>query len=150
MSDTVQVAAQSQTQHAVARRLRDVGHRATPQQLLILGVFAPGEHLMAHEVHARVNELSPVVNLSTVYRTLELFRDIGLLSETDVGTGSRQYELLEGARHHHLICRVCGEMLVIDDDVMRDLSDVLRERYRFEARIDHLALFGRCEVCAAP
>jgi Fur family ferric uptake transcriptional regulator len=150
MSDTVQVAAQSQTQHAVARRLRDVGHRATPQRLLVLGVFAPGEHLMADEVHARVNELSPVVNLSTVYRTLELFRDIGLLSETDVGTGSRQYELLEGARHHHLICRVCGEMLVIDDDVMRDLSDVLRERYRFEARIDHLALFGRCEVCAAP
>jgi Fur family ferric uptake transcriptional regulator len=150
MSDTVQVAAQSQTQHAVARRLRDVGHRATPQRLLILGVFAPGEHLTADEVHARVNELSPVVNLSTVYRTLELFRDIGLLSETDLGTGSRQYELLEGARHHHLICRVCGEMLVIDDDVMRDLSDVLRERYRFEARIDHLALFGRCEVCAAP
>src|SRR5688572_20215753 len=98
MSDTVQVAAQGQTQHAVARRLRDVGHRATPQRLLILGVFAPGEHLRADEVHARVNELSPVVNVSTVYRTLELFHDIGLLSETDLGTGSRQYELLEGAR----------------------------------------------------
>jgi Fur family transcriptional regulator, ferric uptake regulator len=150
MTDTLQTAALSRTQHAVARRLRDVGHRATPQRLLILGVFAPGEHLTVDEVHARVNALSPVVNVSTVYRTLELFRDIGLLSETDLGTGSRQYELLEGARHHHLICRVCGEMLVIDDDVMRDLSDVLRERYRFEARIDHLALFGRCEVCAAP
>ena len=150
MTDTLQTAALSQTQHAVARRLRDVGHRATPQRLLILGVFAPGEHLTVDEVHARVNALSPVVNVSTVYRTLELFRDIGLLSETDLGTGSRQYELLEGARHHHVICRVCGEMLVIDDDVMRDLSDVLRERYRFEARIDHLALFGRCEVCAAP
>jgi Fur family transcriptional regulator, ferric uptake regulator len=101
MTDTLQTAALSQTQHAVARRLRDVGHRATPQRLLILGVFAPGEHLTADEVHARVNELSPVVNVSTVYRTLELFRDIGLLSETDLGTGSRQYELLEGARHHH-------------------------------------------------
>lgn len=132
---------------AVDQRLRAVGQRVTPQRLLILGAFAPGEHLTADEVYARVESISPVVNRSTIYRTLELFRDLGLLSETDLGAGARQFELLDGERHHHLICLSCGQMLVLDDILVRELRDAIQARYRFEARIDHLALFGRCEAC---
>ena len=130
----------------LAERLRGVGQRVTPQRLVILGAFRAGEHLSADEVYARVDDLLPAVNRSTVYRTLELFRDLGLVSETDLGGGVREFELLAG-RHHHLICQACGHMLELDDDLVRPLREAIRDRYGFAAAIDHLALFGRCAEC---
>jgi Fur family ferric uptake transcriptional regulator len=128
--------------------LRAIGQRVTPQRLLVLAAFArPGEHLTADEVYARVGPLAPAVNRSTVYRTLELFRDLGLISETDLGGGVRHFELLDDGRHHHLICRACGGMLVLDDDLVEPLRDAVRARYDFDAAIDHLAIFGLCAAC---
>jgi Fur family ferric uptake transcriptional regulator len=131
----------------LADRLRRVGQRVTPQRLVILGALRPGEHLAADEVVARVEPLLPGVNRSTVYRTLELFRDLGLVSMTDLGGGSRQFELIEDL-HHHLICHRCGEILELDDDLVDPLRDGIRARYGFAPAIDHLALFGFCSVCA--
>jgi Fur family transcriptional regulator, ferric uptake regulator len=132
----------------LAVRLREIGQRATPQRLLILEAFRePGEHLTAEAVYERVGPLSPAVNRSTVYRTLELFRDAGLITETDLGGGVRQFELLESGRHHHLICRQCNTMVEVDDHVIAPLRDRLKEHYGFEATIDHLALFGTCAHC---
>jgi Fur family transcriptional regulator, ferric uptake regulator len=140
----------AQTPAALAARLRAAGQRVTPQRLMILGAFAhPGEHLTAEQVFARVERLTPALNRSTVYRTLELFRDLGLISETDLGGGVRQYELLDDGRHHHLICRACGEMIELDDALLEPLRDRIRDRYGFAAGIDHLALFGWCAVCEA-
>ena len=131
----------------LAERLRAVGQRVTPQRLVILGTFRAGEHLSADEVYARVEHLLPAVNRSTVYRTLELFRDLGLVSETDLGGGVRRFELLDG-RHHHLICQVCGGILELDDALVAPLRAAIRERHGFAAGIDHLALFGRCASCS--
>ncbi|HKG24065.1 MAG TPA: Fur family transcriptional regulator [Thermomicrobiales bacterium] len=132
----------------MAARLRAVGQRVTPQRLMILGAFAKaGEHLTAEEIVARVGPLSPAVNRSTVYRTLELFRDLGLISETDLGGGVRHFELLDDGRHHHLICRDCGAMLVLDDDLVQPLREGIQERYGFSPTLDHLALFGVCAYC---
>ena len=131
---------------ALADRLRAAGQRVTPQRLTILGVFTAGTHLSADEVFVRVEPLLPGVNRSTVYRTLELFRDLGLISETDLGGGVRQFELLDG-RHHHLICRVCGGDIELDDALVGPLREAIQARYGFAAGIDHLALFGRCAAC---
>ena len=135
------------TRHALLTGwLRAAGQRVTPQRLVILGAFRPGEHLSADEVYGRVERLLPAVNRSTVYRTLELFRDLGLVSETDLGGGVRQFELLDG-RHHHLICQGCDRILALDDDVVAPLREAIRNRYGFAAAVDHLALFGRCAAC---
>jgi Fur family transcriptional regulator, ferric uptake regulator len=132
----------------LASRLRAVGQRVTPQRLFILGAFAsPGEHLTAEEVFERVGPLAPAVNRSTVYRTLELFRDLGLISETDLGGGVRQYEILDDERHHHLICRKCGQMIELEDELVAPLRHEVERRYGFEVTIDHLALFGACPHC---
>jgi Fur family ferric uptake transcriptional regulator len=140
--------ASTHTPAQLAARLRAIGQRVTPQRMLILGAFAtPGEHLTAEEVFERVGPLAPAVNRSTVYRTLELFRDLGLITETDLGGGVRQYELFGGHRHHHLICRHCGGMLVFDDELVAPLRERVRERYGFDVTIDHLALFGWCAHC---
>jgi len=140
--------APTRTPTELADRLRAIGQRATPQRLLILGAFArPGEHLTAEEVYDRVGPLAPAVNRSTVYRTLELFRDLGLITETDLGGGVRHFELFDDHRHHHLICRNCGGMLELDDDIVAPLRDRVRERHNFAVTIDHLALFGWCSYC---
>lgn len=134
---------------ATIERLRDAGQRVTPQRVLILGVFTRGEHLTAHEVYARVARVNPAVNRSTVYRTLERLRDLGLLSETDLGGSERHFEILGEDRHHHLVCRGCGALFRFDDELVRPLREMARARYDFAARIDHLALFGLCARCQA-
>jgi Fur family transcriptional regulator, ferric uptake regulator len=132
----------------LADRLRSIGQRATPQRLLILGAFErPHEHLTAEEVYARVGPLAPAINRSTVYRTLELFRDIGVVTETDLGGEARYYELLDLERHHHLVCQECEAILELSDDLVEPLRSAIATRYGFDAQIDHLALFGRCAHC---
>jgi Fur family ferric uptake transcriptional regulator len=134
------------TTRGLADRLRRVGQRVTPQRLVILGALQQDAHLTADEVFARVEPLLPGVNRSTVYRTLELFRDLGLASMTDLGGGARQFELIDDP-HHHLICHRCGVILELDDDLVDPLRQRIRERYGFAPGIDHLALFGYCTAC---
>ncbi len=133
---------------AVSARLRAAGQRVTPQRLQILGTLRGGEHVTADEVFNRVEHLLPAVNRSTVYRTLELFRDLGLISETDLGGDARVFELLSG-RHHHLICRDCGVMLDLDDAIVEPLRQAVQAHHGFSAAVDHLAIWGRCAKCAA-
>lgn len=92
----------------------------------------------------------PAVNRSTVYRTLELFRDLGVIAETDLGGGVRQYQILDQERHHHLVCHDCGAIIDVNDDVLDPVREVVAQRYGFFVEIDHLALFGRCERCVEP
>jgi Fur family ferric uptake transcriptional regulator len=132
-----------------AAALRAAGQRVTPQRMMILAAFThPGEHLTADEVYSRVEMLVPALNRSTVYRTLELFRDIGLVTETDLGGGVRHFELLGSARHHHLICQECGHMVEMDDALVEPLRDAVQAQYGFSPSIDHLAVFGLCSYCA--
>lgn len=132
-------------------RLRAGGQRLTPQRMLILELlYAHGDHATADEIFAAAQERYPYLNISTVYRTLELLRDIGVISETDLGDGKRQFALLSGDRHHHLICLNCGSVREIDDAPFDALRMGLRAAHGFEARIDHLAIFGTCQACANP
>lgn len=132
----------------LADRLRRTGQRVTAQRLVILGVLHAGEHISADAILSRVERKLPAVNRSTVYRTLELFRDLGLVSETDLGGGVRQFELIEEVRHHHLICHGCGAITEFDDVLVAPLRQALHERHHFAATVDHLAVFGWCADCA--
>jgi len=131
-------------------RLRSSGQRLTPQRLLILELlYAHGDHATADEIFAAAQERYPYLNISTVYRTLELLRDIGIISETDLGDGRRQFALLSDDRHHHLICLQCGHVEEIDDQPFDELRAGLRAAHGFDARIDHRAIFGTCQICAS-
>lgn len=131
-------------------RLRAAGQRLTPQRLLILELlYAHGDHATADDIYAAAHEHYPYLNISTVYRTLELLRDLGILSETDLGDGRRHFALLSENRHHHLICLHCGAVQEIDDRLFDGLREGLHDTHDFTARIDHLAIFGACQACAA-
>lgn len=129
--------------------LRSSDQRATPQRLMILAVLQGAEnHLTADEVFQRLGPMASALNRSTVYRTLERFRDAGIVSETDLGGGVRVYELLDMQRHHHLICHRCNGMIEMDDETVETMRTDIRTRYGFEPQIDHLAVWGVCARCA--
>jgi Fur family ferric uptake transcriptional regulator len=133
---------------ALLARLREHGQRLTPQRLLLLELLhARGDHVTADDLFAAAKRRYPYLNISTVYRTLELLRDIGLIAETDLGDGRRHFVLLSDDRHHHAICLHCGTVLEVADHLFDDLRADLLAAHGFEARIDHLALFGRCRNC---
>ena len=131
-------------------RLRASGQRLTPQRLLILELlYAHGDHASAEELFSAAQERYPYLNISTVYRTLDVLRDVGLISETDLGDGVRQFALLTDNRHHHLICLGCGHVESVEDDLFNYLRTSLQESKQFRARIDQLAIFGMCSACSA-
>jgi Fur family ferric uptake transcriptional regulator len=107
------------------------------------------DHVTAEQLFDEAQKRYPYINISTVYRTLELLRDVGIVAETDLGTGERQFALLSDVRHHHLICLSCGHVQDVGDELFDGLRAGLHAAYAFHARIDHLAIFGECSACAA-
>lgn len=136
------------TSDSLAQLLRSSDQRATPQRVMILSVLQDADqHLTADEVFQRLGPMGSALNRSTVYRTLERFRDAGIVSETDLGGGVRVFELLHHERHHHLVCRRCNGMIELDDAEIEPLRAAIRARYGFEPQVDHMAIWGICDVC---
>ena len=129
--------------------LRERGFRLTLQRELVLRILhEAAEHPTAEEIFARVSAVSPVVDLSTVYRTLELLQSLNLVASFDLGDGHRRYELLTVHRpHHHLLCQRCGKLATIDAAEIQPLLGALRQHYGFEAQVQHLVITGLCREC---
>lgn len=128
--------------------LRERGFRLTPQRMMVLEVIeASDDHVSAEEIHGQARARYPYINISTVYRTLELLKEQGLVTETDLGGGRLVYHPAGKAHHHHLVCRNCGRVRDIDASAFRQLRDELRARYGFDAELEHVAIFGTCEAC---
>ncbi|MDA1189240.1 MAG: Fur family transcriptional regulator [Chloroflexi bacterium] len=129
--------------------LRQMGQRPTPQRLMVIGALRhAGGHATAGELLDRVRPDYPSMDISTVYRTLSVFRDLGLVTETNMGGGDTYYEWSEGETHHHLVCRSCGGATEFEDRHMETLRAEIKDRYGFDAEMDHFAIFGTCSRCA--
>lgn len=134
--------------HHVVEALQQIGYRLTPQRMMILEAIAESEgHLSAEEILETVRTAYPYLDISTVYRTLDLLKTLHLVSETDLGRGPAQYELLSKGLHHHLICTECGEILDVPNSLLDSLRHAMSEEYDFHAEIEHLAVFGICSNC---
>jgi Fur family ferric uptake transcriptional regulator len=132
----------------IGESLRQEGYRLTPQRMMILSIIRDNTgHISAEEIHQKVRQQYPFVNISTVYRTLNLLKKLRLISETDLGEGYVRYELLERGRHHHLVCRRCGESFAFEHELLRPLQLRLLKEYGFAADVDHFAIFGLCQRC---
>ncbi len=129
-------------------RLRGQGFRLTPQRMMILSAIEDGKgHICAEEIYAKVTAKYPHVNISTVYRTLELLKKLGMVIETDLGDGRLRYHSTDKGHHHHLVCTECGAIIDIDESTLVRLQDVLLHQYNFSAGLKHVAIFGLCEKC---
>ncbi len=129
-------------------KLSEQGYRLTPQRLLVLSAIAGSDHhISAEEIYAQVVTKYPHVNISTIYRTLDLLKRLGLVTETDLGGGRVRYHPVDKGHHHHLVCQECGAIIDLDESVLSSLRNQLLREYKFSADLKHLAIFGRCSSC---
>lgn len=132
----------------ITSKLSQKGYRLTPQRMLVLAAIENSDnHITAEEIHAQVVTKYPHVNISTVYRTLELLKKLGLVMETHLAGDRVGYHPADKGHHHHLICSECGRMVDLDESVLISLKTRLLKDYGFLADLRHLAIFGRCVKC---
>jgi Fur family transcriptional regulator, ferric uptake regulator len=128
-------------------QLRARGYRVTPQRQLVLEAVARLDHATPEEIGAQVQQTARGVNISTIYRTLELLEQIGMVTHTHLHHGAPTYHLATHADHVHLVCGDCGRVSEIGPDAIRPLITALDERYGFQTDVGHLTVFGRCRDC---
>ena len=136
-----------ETREMVAR-LAAQGYRMTPQRLMIItAIENSNDHTSAEDIFGQVVQKYPNVNISTVYRTLDLLEELGMVTKTDLGGGSVRYHPVDKGHHHHLVCRDCGAIIDLDEAALTNLKDSLLQDYSFVADLKHLGIWGRCVRC---
>src|SRR3954447_6449253 len=120
---------------SLADLLHARGSRFTPQrQLVIEQVLATSGHIVPEAIYAEVSRRVPTINRSTVYRTLQLLEQIGLISHAHVEEGTTRYHRADEPAHMHLVCHTCGTVQEVEDlSIGEPLSRALAERYGFES-----------------
>ncbi|MFN0284426.1 MAG: Fur family transcriptional regulator [Kineosporiaceae bacterium] len=127
--------------------LRSRGLRMTPQRRLVLDAVHALGHGTPEQVAERVQRTTPSLSLSTVYRTLDLLEEMGVVTHTHLGHRAPAYHAVGHADHIHLVCRRCGGVEEADVGGARALADEVRGRYGFSTDVAHLSLDGTCADC---
>lgn len=141
-------------------RFRGCGYRITAGREAVLGVLAgTDKHLSAEDIYMRIRSRYPGVGLTTVYRTLDILSDLGLVCKSDFGDGRARYELAGGPKgthhHHHLVCTGCKRAIdytdFIDEEValLKETERELSKKYRFKITGHLIQFYGLCERCLA-
>ena len=128
-------------------RLRGSGYRLTPQRELILAAVERLGHATPDEVLSEVRQHSSAVNASTVYRTLEVLEELGLVRHAHLSDRAPTYHSVTDHEHFHLVCRNCRKVISVDPDVLHPLIRQLEADHRFKVDVGHLTVFGTCEDC---
>jgi Fur family ferric uptake transcriptional regulator len=128
-------------------KLRDSGYRLTPQRELILDAVDTLGHATPDEVLAEVRKTSSALNISTVYRTLEVLEQLGLVRHAHLSDRAPTYHSVRDHEHFHLVCRNCHKVISVHPQVLEPTLTRLREEFAFEVDIGHLTVFGRCTDC---
>jgi Fur family ferric uptake transcriptional regulator len=132
---------------SLAEMLRARGLRLTAQRQLVLEAVHGLGHATPEQVHQAVREVAAGVNITTVYRTLELLEKLGLVTHTHLSHGSPTYHSVGERQHVHLVCRSCGTVDEVDPGMVGPLAETLERQRGFRVDIGHVALFGLCATC---
>lgn len=130
-------------------RLRAQGYRLTPQRQLVLEAVRRLGHATPDDIAAEVRKTASALNISTVYRTLELLEELGLVTHTHLGHGAPTWHAAEEADHLHLVCRSCGRVTEVSPELLTGVVERLAADEGFAVDVEHVAVFGRCRECAA-
>lgn len=131
----------------LAARLREQGYRLTPQRQLVLRAVEKLGHATPDEVLAEVHAQSSAVNVSTIYRTLEVLEELGLVRHAHLFDRAPTYHSVSDHEHFHLVCRNCHKVVSVDPEVVAPLAERLEREQGFVLDVGHLAVFGRCTNC---
>jgi len=125
-----------------------MGYRLTPQRMMVVeALHGADKHVSAEEIYAQVRSRYPYANISTVYRTLELLKGLGLVTEIALGDGCVRFHPAEKGHHHHLVCQKCSKVIDLPASALDSLEEILLHDYQFKADLKHTAVFGLCSNC---
>lgn len=127
--------------------LRARGYRLTPQRQLVLQAVDTLGHATPDDVLTEVRRTATGVNISTVYRTLDLLEELGLVSHAHLGHGAPTYHLADRDQHMHLVCRDCEKVTETDVSLAAPFVESLRATHGFDTDVKHFAIYGRCADC---
>ncbi len=132
----------------VIAQVRARGARLTIQRRMVIeALCAEGAHLAVHDIQQRLDADGCAISETTVYRIVQWLKELGLVSQTDLGRNGVVYQIIGDHPHHHLVCLNCGYVIDVDDMLLATLRATLRRDFDFEPRIDHMAVFGICGAC---
>jgi Fe2+ or Zn2+ uptake regulation protein len=128
--------------------LHSTQRRVTGQRQLLLEIIkAHGEHLDADELYRLARQRNPRLSLSTVYRTMNLLRDLNLVDELHLGEDHHHYEIKSTAVHHHLICLSCGQVVEFASPLTEELAAAVGREHNFRVEEVRIDLAGYCDRC---
>ncbi|MEU5691348.1 Fur family transcriptional regulator [Actinosynnema sp. NPDC020468] len=131
---------------ALRKTLHERGMRMTPQRQMVLDAVRSLGHATPEQVCRHVQVGAPTVNITTIYRTLDLLDQLGLVRHTHLGHGAPSYSVQEH-EHVHLVCHRCGRVDEVPCALLGPLGGTLDAEYGFELDASHLALSGTCRDC---
>ena len=124
------------------------GQRFTSQRRLLLDLLRQSKgHLDAEELYRLAKEREPRISLSTVYRNLSLFKDLGLVEEHHFNEEHHHYEVKGKKEHHHLICLGCGRVVEFESPLIKELKKQVGQQTEFDIQGAEVYLEGYCERC---
>jgi len=139
-------------------RLNDAGFRLTnPREIIMSILRSTDQHLSAEDVYVRALTINPSIGLTTVYRSLDLFTQIGVVQRFDFGDGKARYELtrnpLSKGHHHHLVCMRCKSIIDYNDflkeevELMKKTEKSLSRKHHFKIMHHTIHFYGLCDKC---
>ena len=130
------------------KALNRVGMRVTHQRALIMEIIRKGRgHLDADEIYRRAREKETRLSLSTVYRTLQMLKKLGLVEELHFDEEHHHYEVKPSAEHHHLVCLGCGRVIEFYYPLSRYLRKRVPEAKDFDITETEIRMTGYCAKC---
>lgn len=138
-------------------KFRGYGYRITEGRGVILNILArASKHLSAEDIYMQVHLNYPNIGLTTIYRTLDILANMGMVLKFDFGDGRARYELVgdpKKTHHHHLICTECNRVVdyteFIDKEIklLNETEEGLSKKYNFEIKSHLIQFHGICEKC---
>jgi len=123
-------------------------HPFTTQRRLLLELLREADgHLDADELYRRAGVKEPRISLATVYRNLKLFKELGLIAESNLGETHSHYEIKGTAEHHHLVCLGCGQVIEFDSPLIAEAASGIQREKGFDITSAKLKMEGYCPKC---
>jgi Fur family ferric uptake transcriptional regulator len=125
------------------------GHLLTSQRRLLLELFQEADrHIDAKELYRRASARDQSISPATVYRSINLFKQLGLIDERRLGGKvCCYYEIKHSPEHQHLVCQGCGKVIEFESPLVRELINTVQKKYSFKATKAELYLEGCCQEC---
>lgn len=132
----------------MSRNLKKPEWHSTAQRKLVLDVLKEaGGHLDAKELYRRASSKNPAISMATVYRTLNLFKNAGIIDERRFGEMQCLYEIKREGDHQHLVCKGCGNIIDIESPLLKKLMEEIQSKSGFQVTKIELNLEGYCNKC---